>query len=126
MNDGNQYVAGACNIGAQEISRRRRAGWVGAAASLVLLAILLALGVDRWWRLLIFFPAALAASGFLQAYLHFCVGFARRGVSNFGEVGRMDAIGSEASKARDRRRGDQITTYAMLVGALVAMASAVI
>ena len=76
------------NIGPAEIARRRRAGHIGALASLVLLGVLLAIGAPPLARLLVALPAAAAASGYLQAFFHFCAGFASRGVFNFGPLGR--------------------------------------
>ena len=97
--NGDKYIPGVCNIGSQEINRRRRVGWIGLTVALLLLIILVGINVNPWWRLLIFFPATLSASGFLQAYFHFCAGFARRGVFNFGEVGKMQEIHDKDSNS---------------------------
>src|ERR1700690_3894174 len=116
------YVAGICNIGPEEIRRRRTTGWVGLIIALILFAVLFWTGVDPWWRLLVFLPATLSASGFLQAYFQFCSGFARRGVFNFGAIGQMNPVADDASKAKDRRWGNRITLYAVVIGALIAIA----
>jgi hypothetical protein len=115
------YVAGVCNIGPEEIQRRRNTGWVGLVVAIILFAVLFWTGVNPWWRLFIFFPAALSATGFLQAYFQFCTGFARRGVFNFGSPGQMNPVGDDASKQKDRRMGNRITLYAVLIGAVVAI-----
>lgn len=118
-----EYVAGVCNIGPEEIARRRMVGWIGAAVAVALLAVLVWLGVNPWWRLFVFFPVTLAASGFLQAYFHFCSGFARRGVFNFGARGNMHTITDNVSKSKDRKKGTRITVYSALIGVVVALAS---
>jgi len=115
------YSPGVCNIGPEEIARRRRVGWVGLIVAILLFVALYGADVNPWWRLFIFFPAMFSASGFLQAYFHFCSGFARRGIFNFGAVGKTENVTDGASKALDRRKGSQIASYAALIGAVVAI-----
>jgi hypothetical protein len=117
------YQPGVCNIGADEIRRRRYAGWIGLVITAVAFAVLVSSGVNPWWRLLLFFPAAASASGFLQARLRFCAGFARRGIFNFGALGQEQQVADEEARAADRRRGNQIAIYASLIGVVVALAS---
>jgi hypothetical protein len=118
-----QYVPGVCNIGPEEIARRRNLGWIGLVVAIVVFAALLWSGVDAWWRLFVFFPAALSASGFLQAYFQFCTGFARAGIFNFGSLGTQQTVGDDSSKAKDKRQGSRITLYAVLIGFIVALAA---
>ena len=83
-----EYAPGVCNIGPAEIGRRRRAGHVGLIVTVIVGVALLATGVPAPWRLILFAPAYTGAVGYLQAYFHFCVGFASRGVYNFDELGQ--------------------------------------
>src|SRR4029077_10511322 len=78
-----EYVPGRCNIGKAEIASRRRSGYVGTAATIGLLVALVAIGAPPLTRLIIALPAAIAASGFIQARLRFCAGFGALGVYNF-------------------------------------------
>lgn len=120
------YTPGVCNIGPEEIARRRRLGWNGLMVAVALFAFLFWTGVSPLWRLFIFFPAMLSASGFLQAYFHFCSGFARRGIFNFGPLGQSQNVSDDAAKAKDRKKGNQIALYAMLVGVIVAVIAALL
>ena len=54
------------NISTSERRRRLVAGVVELAVALAVLAVLMAFGVDRWWRLPLFLLFAGAASGFFQ------------------------------------------------------------
>ncbi|MPZ52537.1 MAG: hypothetical protein GEU79_07365 [Acidimicrobiia bacterium] len=121
-----EYVPGVCNIGPEEIARRRNAGWVGLAVTVVAFAILVWTDVNPWWRLLLFLPAALSASGFLQGHFRFCAGFSRAGVFNFGPVGQTHEVTDDESKAQDRRRGNQISLYSAIIGVVVATIATVI
>ena len=113
------YRPGVCNIGPREISRRRRAGHVGLAATLGLLAVLVAIGAPPLARILIALPAAVSASGYLQARLKFCAGFGQLGIMNFGELGDSVAVADEEARVADRRRARQIGLASMAIGAAV-------
>jgi hypothetical protein len=55
------------NIGPRERRRRMVLGIVGFAVAAGLAAALMAAGLPRWWRLLVFVPAALGGYGVFQA-----------------------------------------------------------
>ena len=115
------YLSGACNIGPAEITRRRRAGNVGALITLVGFAALVALQAPPPARLLLALPAAGAASGYLQAWLRFCAGFGSRGVFNFGELGQTTPVADPAERARDRLRATQIGAASLAIGVAAAI-----
>ena len=116
-----RYEPGVCNIGPAEIARRRRAGIVGTLATLALLVVLVVLDVAPIVRLILFVPAAVAASGFIQAQMKFCAGFAALGIFNFGGEGDRVRIADPDARARDRRRGRQISIASFVIGAAVAL-----
>ena len=84
----NHYIPGVCNIGKEETQRRIKAGWSGLILTIITATLLLWLGADRSWRLLIFIPAIMGATGFIQAYSKFCVYFGFGHIFNFGETGK--------------------------------------
>lgn len=119
------YRSGVCNIGPDEIAKRRRSGHVGAIATLVTLAVLLALGVPPQVRFLVAIPAAAAAAGYVQAFFKFCIAFGSLGVFNFGRRGTMEHVADPAARARDRMRVFQlsliVTVIAVAVGLLAVL-----
>lgn len=117
------YQPGVCNIGPAEIRRRRQSGWVGSAIAAAYLAAAFALDWAPAWRLLVFLPVFLAAQGFLQAAFHFCVGFASRGLFNFGELGAEESVYESEFRRADRRKALQITALAFAIAAVVALAA---
>ncbi len=111
------YQPGVCNIGTAEIGARRRAGIVGAAATVALLGVLLAVRAPRATRLLIAVPAAGAASGFVQARHRFCAAYGTTGVFNTtGALGDVSAVEDPASRALDRAAARRIGRTSALVG----------
>jgi hypothetical protein len=118
-----EYMPGVCNIGPAEMKRRRQGGWLGLCATIVLWAAFWIIRVPAPWRLSLFFPAAMGATGFLQAALHFCAGFGARGVFNFGsEVGKTETVEQAEFRRKDRRMALQIGLYSGLIGIAVAIA----
>ena len=115
------YTAGVCNIGPQEIQARRRFGHLGLAVSVVVGALMLVTDAPHLLRLLILFPAAGAAMGYLQAAFRFCAGFGMRGVYNFGRLGSVHVVADAQEHQRDRRRSLQITGVSLLIGCAAAL-----
>lgn len=116
-----EYIPGVCNIGPAEIARRRRAGYIGLISSVVLFAILLVFNTPPVYRLLIFIPVMSAASGFLQAYMHFCAGFGFKGVYNLVKpAGQTETISQKEFRKKDRQKALQITGLSVIIGLVFA------
>lgn len=115
------YVPGVCNIGPEEIARRRLIGWIGLALTVALFVILLETHANPYWRLFLFLPATMSAAGFLQAVLHFCSGFAQKGIYNLGPIGKTEAVDDKDSAKKDKRKGGMITIYSVLIGIVVTL-----
>ncbi len=116
------YAPGTCNIGSAEIARRRRSGHLGAAVTLAALVVIAVTDLGMV-RLFVALPAAGAAAGYLQARGRFCLGFAIRGVQNFGELGETERVTAAEFVAADRRRAAGIGLRSLAVGAVVALLS---
>ena len=115
------YRPGVCNIGPAEIRRRRWTGHVGLVATLVLLAVLIAIEAPPVSRLIVGVPAMISASGYLQAWLKFCAGFAQLGVYNFGERDDTQKVVDPEAHRRDLAMGRKIGMAAGIIGAGVAL-----
>lgn len=122
METKNHYIPGVCNIGPAEIAKRKQAGWSGLIATVVLWGIFITFGTPHVWRLLLSLPSAMAASGFLQARMHFCAYFGFASLFNFGSaVGNTDDVLEAEFRAKDRKKAWQIAIYAALIGLVVAL-----
>jgi hypothetical protein len=118
-----EYIPGVCNIGPAEIRRRRQSGWIGSGAAILLWGAFWIFRVPAPWRLSLFFPAMIGATGFLQAAFHFCAGFGMRGVFNFGaQVGKTDTVEQAEFRLKDRSKARLIGLYSALIGFAVAIA----
>lgn len=118
-----EYQPGVCNIGPAEIARRRRAGHGGALAAAALLSVLTLTRAPRSSRLLVALPAAVSASGYIQARSHFCAGFGSRGVFNFGSLGQTSEVVDPEARAIDAARSRRIGLQSAAIGLAVAGAA---
>lgn len=123
MTSKTEYIPGVCNIGPAEIKRRRQSGWLGVGVTIAAWALFAVFRVPLPWRLFLFFPAMIGASGFLQAALHFCAGFGTRGVFNFGTVvGATQTVEQAEFRRKDQGKARMIGMYAALIGIAIAVA----
>ena len=120
------YQPGVCNIGPAEIRRRRMAGHIGLVASLALLAVLVVAGAPAILRLLVILPAAVSASGYLQAQLRFCANYGWRGIFNTGEIGDDVRVADRRALAADRRMALRIGLGSLAIGLVTGIGAVVL
>lgn len=112
------YRAGACNIGPEEIARRRRMGIVFLAVAVGLAATLIVIDAPAMARIIVWPPLAAAFTTLEQVRRRFCVAFGMAGVRNFGpQVGRTERIDDDVARATDRRTAIAMATYCSLAAA---------
>ena len=124
--DAGEYRPGVCNIGPAEIRRRRQIGYLGLAAAVVVAAALVLVDAPSWTRLAVALPVTIALSGFIQAYLRFCAGFAMAGLQNMGQLGGQVQVEDAAARAADRRKAMLINAAAITGGLVAAVAFALL
>lgn len=116
------YIPGVCNIGPAEIRMRRMTGYVGLAVTVALFVIFYIAPIDAAWRLIVFVPAVLAATGFLQAYLHFCAKFGMSGLFNVGDdMKEQHTVDQIEFRKKDQQKAISIIAGSVAIGALVAL-----
>jgi hypothetical protein len=116
------YVPGMCNIGPAEIKLRRRSGQVGVVLTIVLFMIFMVTAVAPPWRLFLFIPATLGATGYLQAKLHFCARFGFSGLFNVGsEAGKHESVDQKEYRSQDQRKALIIIGVSAGIGLFVAL-----
>ena len=121
IDDPGRYQAGACNIGPQEIGRRRRAGLTGIAIAVILGLLLVAISAPPLARLLVFLPLAGGLVSLEQVRRRFCVGFAMAGLRNFGPLGTPDSVTDQADRAADRRAALVMIGYVSAIAAAITL-----
>ncbi len=116
------YIPGVCNIGPAEIKLRKLYGTIGLYVTVILFAVFMVVGVSSPWRLFIFIPATVSATGYLQAKFHFCVGFGTRGLFNMGtSLVTPEAVEKAEYRRKDQRKALTIAGLSALIGAVVTL-----
>ncbi len=115
------YVPGVCNIGPEEINRRYMVGFVSLLIAIVFIVILMMEYINPWWRLLLFFPVALSAAGFIQAQSKFCFAYAHKGVFNLGLLGTTQKITDDSAIIKDEKKARGILASCILIGIIVTL-----
>ena len=113
------YAPGACNIGPEEIGRRRRAAVAGLVASVGFAAALIfgfGSAPGGLERLLVALPLTGAAIGWIQARRRFCMAYGLAGTFNLGTIGEMSRVTDQAALAADRRTALIIAAQGLAIG----------
>jgi hypothetical protein len=109
-----------CNIGPDEIARRRRSAVPMTLVTAIVVVALVALHAPAPARLLIWPIATAAAVTWLQVVHRFCVAFGALGLENFGRLGQQRDV-DPAIRAADRRRALQLILEGALIGLIVTL-----
>jgi hypothetical protein len=117
----NHYVPGVCNIGHNEIRRRKIVGWSGLLLTIISIFLLWWLDSGRVWRLVVFIPTVIGAMGFIQAYGKFCVYFGFGHMFNFAIVGKTNTVEQVEFISKDVIRARQLLAYALGIGFVVTL-----
>ena len=113
-------IAPRCNIGPEEIARRRRSAIVSTTLTAIIAVALVAIHAPPPARILIWPLATAAAVTWLQVTHRFCVAFGALGLENFGRLGDEVHV-DPAQRAADRRRALQLILEGSLIGLVVAL-----
>jgi accessory gene regulator protein AgrB len=120
MTEAQSYIPGVCNINRQEIASRRKLGHIGLAVFIVLLIIFFAMSLSIYFRVVLFLPAYLSATGYLQARNKFCVGYAAAGQENASEGStKANDILSADFKNKDQKKARIMNMQAFLIALLL-------
>ncbi len=125
MSETANYIPGMCNIDPKEVLKRRQLGYMGLAATALLLAVFIAFDASWWIRLLIFIPAFTGATGFLQAKNKFCVGFASAHIQNV-DTGDKVKVTDQKSLLLDKLKARKMNLQAFGIALIVTLITLVI
>lgn len=113
-----EYIAGACNLGPDEIKRRKRIGYSGLFIALVVLFLLEYFDAPRLYRLFILPPVFYSISGFIQARHRFCYLYGFYGVFSIAGRKQFNRVKEDEALRKDRRTAWKILVMSM-AGAVV-------
>ena len=125
QNPSREYQPGLCNIGPAEITRRKSIGLGGALFAVGYSFVGAVLFFPLFFKLLVFIPAVIAATGFVQVYYHFCVAFGLSNVFNFGDhVDTTTNVLEKKARELDRRQAWKLIIISVGLAILYTLISA--
>ena len=107
------------NISPRERRKRLVFGMLPLLIGLAILALLIATGVGRWWRLLLLPLFWAAAVGFFQWRDQTCISLAARNLRHLGD--HDERIEDAAELAQVRRQARRVQIKGTLAGALLTL-----
>jgi hypothetical protein len=113
------YIPGVCNIGKEEVKKRRQAAIFAAILSFIVISALLFTHANKLWRFLAFVPLASFGISVQQWSSKFCVNFGMRGVFNFKDMGEFTSVEQQEMIKADRAKATKMIVMGLL-GGLVA------
>ena len=113
-----EYIAGACNLGPDEVRRRTRIGYIGLIIALIVVFLLEFFDAPRLYRLFILPPVFYSISGFIQARHRFCYLYGFYGVFSVAGRKQFKRVKEDEALRKDRRTAWKILMMSM-VGAVV-------
>ena len=114
-----QYIPGTCNIGKDEITRRKRVAAIGGVATILGAISIINKYPNPGPRIWLFLPALVFSIGWIQSKKKFCLAYGFMGVFNFGKSGQMQKALSQDDQAADR------TTAFSILGQAIVLAFAI-
>jgi VIT1/CCC1 family predicted Fe2+/Mn2+ transporter len=116
------YIPGVCNIGPVEIRSRQRLGIAGLALTIIFFILAILLSFPPALRLIVIVPGAMAATGYLQAWMHFCVRFGTTGLFNVGDtLGKTESVDQKDYRRKDQRKAISIIALSLLIGVAIGL-----
>ena len=116
-----KYVPGVCNLGKEEISRRRNGLYLSLTLLIINILILQLFHASNIWRLTSFLTVSYVAISYQQWYFKFCVKFGMKGVFNFGKLGKTFEVLQNEDKRKDRIKAIRMIAIGIVIGVSVAM-----
>ena|ERR1017187_3952485 len=115
------YIPGTCNIGNEEINKRRQFGIVGLILTVLAYSLFVYFEISRGVRFLIFIPAGISVIGFLQARMRFCVYYGLAEMFNFDSLGKSSKVENDEFVRKDKKRARLIIYSSVLIAIVVGL-----
>lgn len=115
----NNYIPGTCNIGNEQLQKRKRFLLKTVSATLLCILFLEVFHLDKTWRMLMFIPFSLTIIGSQQVYFKFCYLFGLKGYYGFGEVGKAKAVTDAENIKRDKAKARKMIVSSVIIGAVL-------
>lgn len=124
--DEERYIPGICNIGREEIRKRKLIGFIGLVFTIVTLFIITYYNSPIHIKLLVIIPAVVSSIGYLQAKVHFCIFYGWAAFFNFDSLGKKTKVEIDKYKILDKKKSILILLYSLSIGLIIGLVALII
>jgi hypothetical protein len=114
----NEYVPGVCNIGPEEIKKRKKRVILAGIAAFILTWFTFQQPGLLWLRLCLFVSVAALVVLYMQVKLRFCVSFGAFGYFNFDKLGTLQKVTNKEFIFKDRMKAAGMILFGCIIGML--------
>jgi len=118
-----EYIPGVCNINAEEIAYRRKAGNFMLALSVIITVLLIIMNASFLISFILIVPfVTLTTLSYLQAKNAFCVKYAGSGQENASESSKSaKAISNRKNIEIDKAKANKMYMQSVAIGIIIAL-----
>lgn len=113
-----EYIPGVCNIGKEEVNKRKRF-FAFTALSVLLFTYFTLEHIDSsWMRFFLFCSTTGLMVAYLQIKNRFCVSYGMFGIYNFSKPGKGQKVTNNSFLAEDRKKSLKMIILSLVIGLL--------
>ncbi|MGZ3863871.1 MAG: hypothetical protein ACXVPN_02025 [Bacteroidia bacterium] len=121
MSSEENYIPGVCNIGNEQLAKRKRFLAKCIAITIICVVFIEFFHANKFLRLLMFFPLTLTSVAAQQVLYKFCYRFGLTGLYGFGKVGDDTKIVEGQFRELDRKKSQKMIVSSLLIAAAIAV-----
>ena len=119
MNTETNYIPGTCNIGNEQLTKRKRFLIKCILITVLCISYQLIFHSDKILRLLMFIPFTVTAVAAQQVMYKFCYRLGLMGMYGFGELGKEKSVEENEYKKLDRKKSQKMIVSSVLISAIL-------
>ena len=119
MSTENNYIPGTCNIGNEQLKKRKRFLAACIVTTVLLITFQLIFHSGKMWRLFMFIPFAITSVAVQQVLYKFCYRFGLTGLYGFGKVGYDTKVEGNHFRELDRKKSKKMIVSSVLIGLIL-------
>lgn len=116
-----QYIPGICNLGNQQLMKRKRFAAKSAGFTVWAIVLLQLFSVPPVWRLCMLIPFSVTALALQQVYYKFCYVFGLKGYYGLNLVGQTNKVTDAESLKLDRAKAHRMIVSSVFIGTILAL-----
>lgn len=119
MSSEDNYIPGVCNIGNEQLAKRKRFLAICLAVTFLAAMAIYFFEIDGSIRWIMFIPFCVSAMATQQVMFKFCYRFGLTGLYGFGKVGYDKKVPENQFRELDRKKSMKMLVNSLVIGILL-------